>query len=456
MTENKAKGLFEKYNPASDVIRCPNGRAKMRKPLDLYAKAAVNLYGIIRRDEFVEIFNAQNEEQTTVGEVYAILLPNVRKFGWYGFYKDYIVHYAILSDFDWVEHLKSEQAGKPRYIPAATQFLRHEREEYEDNDHWENVLKFMLNTIGYKECTVNGFVEIKSYLMHSRGIKELGPIMNKHNLAFENKKQVEEFFNLLTLAKNNTRKWENKGYTPNELMKLREVKQPQKPVFQFQKKIGPNQPCPCGSGKKYKNCCSLIENSGTAQLSHSECKLFYETWYKLLDFVNHKLHVVDYRISHVYPDYHDETLLLKIREKLWRNPKLIRNFLGNTPGLSAEEISLLQSWEKHHVKGQFVLLKYEPEYAVLMRMDKSKTNTLYAVKGMASSFSKAMHSELPVIIETVLLPFGESIVYDSFIASHSIKFGDGIRNMLEEEYINAKNKCGIVMKLGEHAGSLPI
>jgi len=28
-----------------------------------------------------------------------------------------------------------------------------------------------------------------------------------------------------------------------------------KPVRRTQKKIGRNDPCPCGSGKKYKKCC---------------------------------------------------------------------------------------------------------------------------------------------------------------------------------------------------------
>ena len=27
-------------------------------------------------------------------------------------------------------------------------------------------------------------------------------------------------------------------------------------------KVGRNDPCPCGSGKKYKNCCMLKENGG--------------------------------------------------------------------------------------------------------------------------------------------------------------------------------------------------
>ena len=48
---------------------------------------------------------------------------------------------------------------------------------------------------------------------------------------------------------NNTRLWANKGHTPNELLKLHTM--PKLQTF----KIGRNEPCPCGSGKKYKKCC---------------------------------------------------------------------------------------------------------------------------------------------------------------------------------------------------------
>ncbi|MGL5513085.1 MAG: hypothetical protein ACRDBM_07675, partial [Sporomusa sp.] len=93
------------------------------------------------------------------------------------------------------------------------------------------------------------------------------------------------------------------------------------------------------------------------------------------------------------------------------------------------------------------LVKYEPEYAVLMRMDKGKASKLYGVKGMTTSIAEAMHSHLPVMLETVLLPFGDKIVYDSFMASHSIEFGAGIRDMFEDEYANSKDKYGIITKL---------
>ena len=55
--------------------------------------------------------------------------------------------------------------------------------------------------------------------------------------------------NILTELMNNTHTWSNNGYTPEQMVQMmrhhtvRSVK------------IGRNDPCPCGSGKKYKKCC---------------------------------------------------------------------------------------------------------------------------------------------------------------------------------------------------------
>jgi hypothetical protein len=58
---------------------------------------------------------------------------------------------------------------------------------------------------------------------------------------------------------NDTRQWILKGYTSNELFE--QEKKLLKPIQTLptkpgeKKKIGRNDPCPCGSGKKYKKCC---------------------------------------------------------------------------------------------------------------------------------------------------------------------------------------------------------
>ncbi|PLS09601.1 YecA family protein [Neobacillus cucumis] len=60
---------------------------------------------------------------------------------------------------------------------------------------------------------------------------------------------------------NNSRQWGLKGYTPRELgakerNSLLTLPDENKIIdFASKKKIGRNDPCPCGSGKKYKKCC---------------------------------------------------------------------------------------------------------------------------------------------------------------------------------------------------------
>lgn len=66
---------------------------------------------------------------------------------------------------------------------------------------------------------------------------------------------------------NNIRLWQNNGHTPQEIFEKFEKPNlkplPDKPfVYNAgeqtvvkEEKIGRNDPCPCGSGKKYKKCC---------------------------------------------------------------------------------------------------------------------------------------------------------------------------------------------------------
>lgn len=124
--------------------------------------------------------------------------------------------------------------------------------------------------------------------------------MTEANIEFE-EKMINELLELLVAAHNNTRMKENRGYKPSEMARKMPIdKMPtivpassnaaailkdatpqlqamgvqvdlkgnmdviQTTMFprglneesiQVEKKIYPNDPCPCGSGKKYKKCC---------------------------------------------------------------------------------------------------------------------------------------------------------------------------------------------------------
>jgi len=250
MTEKQAKIIFDKYNPESKLVRCPNGKAKLKKTLDVYAQAAVNLYGIINIDEFVKIFNDYNDEQTTADEVFIILLPKILKSGkWYGFYKNYIVHYCILERFDIADYLEKIQSGKPRYLPPKEEFINYEFEEHRfTNHHWRKLLKYLFDSFKNRHDIIEVFEEIKDVICFSGDISQIVAIMEEHDLVFDDINKAQKFFDIVITAMNNTRIWENKGHTPEEMTVLTKDSLPDEPGIKINRKIGANEPCPCGSG----------------------------------------------------------------------------------------------------------------------------------------------------------------------------------------------------------------
>ena len=63
-------------------------------------------------------------------------------------------------------------------------------------------------------------------------------------------KDVSIFLLKAEIRQNIERKENTKNVTTNESEESAPKRKPKK-----SKKIGRNEPCPCGSGKKYKNCC---------------------------------------------------------------------------------------------------------------------------------------------------------------------------------------------------------
>jgi uncharacterized protein YecA (UPF0149 family) len=81
-------------------------------------------------------------------------------------------------------------------------------------------------------------------------------------LTFESLEAVQRLMDALVLLMNNTREWYLKGYTSEELFEQEKkalLPLPEKKgeviSLETRQKIGRNDPCPCGSGKKFKKCC---------------------------------------------------------------------------------------------------------------------------------------------------------------------------------------------------------
>jgi len=436
--------------------------ATRKKLIGNYANAAGCLYGALSICEFVDVFNHYENEKTDEQEAELALLcyeeenPDTVE---YSLFEDVITGPTLDpgyfdDDIKRLETLLGEQAGKPRYLPDRKDFLKFAKPfHYEPKQPYTDLKAYILeNDLCNNEDSdgvENDMLNILDMIQDGAEIQELIGYFTDRGYRFDGIDQLNAFTQVVVNAYSNTRLYENNGHTPNEMRKLLEAQRPKRKTISvvIPAKAGRNDPCPCGSGKKFKKCCYLTELSGAAQLSYDECVLFYETWYKLLEYVNKKHSVVKYEFSLKYGDPHDESKLHKIRERLWKKPGIISEFVEAAEYLTYEEINLLESWEKLHIKGRFALLKYSPWHAVVMRFDEGKDAKLYAVLGMTSSIAEAVHSKLPVMLETVLLPFNDKIIYDSFLESYSIGYGSGAVRMFDEQYANSEKQYGIISKL---------
>ena len=104
---------------------------------------------------------------------------------------------------------------------------------------------------------------------------------------------------------------------------------------------------------------TIFENERMAQLSSDECKLFYETWFGLMAFVNEREGVVKAKIKPEYPNAVSDIIVHKVREVLWGKPELIDEYINETE-LPQEKIDILKLWRINHKKGMFLISRNMP------------------------------------------------------------------------------------------------
>ena len=174
------------------------------------------------------------------------------------------------------------------------------------------------------------------------------------------------------------------------------------------------------------------------KLGQEELELFLKLHPALLFYANQQLNLVDGT-----PTLSGFMKLrlenkMKVRDALYDHTSLIDSFIAENPfNFSEGELKIIAGW-RHLVKGTFYLLRYHKRYAVFL--DDTTPPRAYGVLALTDTFEEILGSVLPIRLEAVLLSFKGQIVYDGFLVPYSIFFGRGIREELNEEYQEAKNR----------------
>lgn len=215
--------------------------------------------------------------------------------------KGIFVHLQLFENEEFA-YLLRQQMDKDFYIPSAQQIDEICRTGYEaSSSEYKKLESFFIKKLRLPyEQAVTWCLQVWANSYEGESPSKIINKMTEVNIVFE-EKMINELLELLVAAHNNTRMKENRGYKPSEIARKMPIdKMPtivpasskaaailkdaapqlqamgvpvdlnrntdviqttmfprglnEEPI-RVEKKIYPNDPCPCRSGKKYKKCC---------------------------------------------------------------------------------------------------------------------------------------------------------------------------------------------------------
>ncbi len=179
------------------------------------------------------------------------------------------------------------------------------------------------------------------------------------------------------------------------------------------------------------------------KLSEKDANLFFDLMFPLQFYVNQKKQIlpdVSSLEAYIELDLQEQAA---VRDALWEEPSLIARYVAENPNkLPAEHLALVESWQSR-ILDRFVIERLLKKHAIFIANEK-----VYAVLGLHNSFDEMIPKEaLPVFVETVLLPFGDVIIYDGLIRGGNIMIGPNMAYGFKETYMAAKRKGKIIASL---------
>lgn len=218
------------------------------------------LYGIVPVEVLLKVINQHPQVCVSVEELKQIiddLPPEYQDYVW----KDNKIYHYDLYPND--RGLVRAQGNKTYYIPTVKEIYELSIHEYfPSGAETLKFKRFLVKELGAMEDEAEIVTKIiQRKICGDCQIEDLFDVLDDFGLIDD---EDDSFVMLDKITKqinhlwNNTRMLLNKGFTPNEIARQRDKSN----VINFQEvrknKVYPNDPCPCGSGKKYKKCCGKV------------------------------------------------------------------------------------------------------------------------------------------------------------------------------------------------------
>lgn len=219
-------------------------------------------YGTLSESQLVQMVEEYTKESINVEELLAVIV-NANSYLEEIYIDNGLFSNGRVFDPERVQKEHQSRSNVPFYPFTKQQLLTAGEPGFvEKNQSYVQLVKFLTKNFEIDREEADDIAEECVYATRiGDGPNDVLEFLS-HTFEFDDMEIIQELMDKVVHLMNNTREWFLKGYTSTELMAqekkhLSPLPATKTPSNEGKKvvKIGRNDPCPCGSGKKYKKCC---------------------------------------------------------------------------------------------------------------------------------------------------------------------------------------------------------
>ncbi len=241
-------------SPLRKLLKSPDLEDQIRRNTEVcqILDGTLHYYGVIDGLSLIDLlkdrYNIDMDTRHLIGLIY-----EYPKFSPYIEINEGLIYFILNEEYKAI--YASQQSRKDLdYYPLKYITIREiERAgELLLNKSQKEVINYFRKVYGLRKDEARDIIDDLIYTFQYCEVSDLVDICNEmFSLDDFSYEEEREILQNLTKLYNNTRRWELKGHKPADFMTNNNKATRQRIV----KKVGRNEPCPCGSGKKYKKCC---------------------------------------------------------------------------------------------------------------------------------------------------------------------------------------------------------
>src|SRR5690625_1590454 len=235
-----AAGLFD----GADTEENREVRISVQRKLNLI-RASLHLYGIVTFKQLIHLFKKYYDMDITAEEITDFLGGSP-----YDINIDRENGEIVIDDMNDEQYrmVRRLQGDRPYYEPEFAKFIKFSDPNFIDESIHHTELKDWIaeNADVSKDQHRSVYISLLQLIMRGADQDEVIQYLASLGVEFKDDGERRSFFDNIAGIVNNTRHFKFRGHKESELKTktvVREIK------------VGRNDPCPCGSGKRYKKCC---------------------------------------------------------------------------------------------------------------------------------------------------------------------------------------------------------